>query len=519
MVATAFPAATEAGVAMLREGGNAVDAACAVGFALGVCEPQASGLGGQSLGLLHIDGQTLAVDGSGRAPSLAHRDVFQNSEIRRVGYRAATVPSTPATYAWLHQRYGRLPWGTVLEPAIALARDGYRITELQHWLQRRELEGFDKVPSRSGARYFLKDGTTPWSPGEQFRQRELATVLELIARDGVETFYQGEIAAQIDADMRAHDGLLRRDDLALIPWPVMRRPLARRYRGYLVKTMPPPGAGRTLLLVLLVLNRLRSSFVASRVPARYHFLAETFRKAFLQRKDRPFDPNTYPQVTDKLMLSRRFARELAESLAEQMDVSLPMQDVVGEEVGETTHFAVMDAEGATVSMTQSIELVYGSKAAAEQLGFLYNSYLLAFDVASPAHPYHLRPNAVPWSTACPTIVFRRKRPWLAVGSPGSERIFSAIVQVLTGVIDGSRSLSVAVDAPRLHCSIGGKLHLEAERLPAAVREHLADLGYRVEAREAYAFYLGCVQAVLRCQTCAGYQGVADPRRDGTAGGP
>ncbi|MEJ2238104.1 MAG: gamma-glutamyltransferase [Gemmatimonadales bacterium] len=158
MVAAAFPDATAAGVEMLAQGGNAIDAACAVSFALGVCEPQASGLGGHSLGLVHFDGRTFAVDGSGRAPSLAHRSRLKDPERLRIGYRATTVPGTPATYGWLHRSYGRLDWRTVLEPAIRIARQGYRITQLQHDLQVRERDNFLDVPSHSGVRYFPSRG-------------------------------------------------------------------------------------------------------------------------------------------------------------------------------------------------------------------------------------------------------------------------------------------------------------------------------------------------------------------------
>jgi gamma-glutamyltranspeptidase/glutathione hydrolase len=519
MVAAGFPDATQAGVEMLAQGGNAIDAACAVGFALGVCEPQASGLGGQSTGLVHFEGRTFAVDGSSRAPSLAHTSRLKKRDAMRVGYRATTVPSTPATYRWLHQQYGKLDWRTTLEPAIRIAREGYRITQLQHDLQARERDSFHAVPSQSGARYFLNEDGTARAVGSLFKQPELATVLEVIASKGIDAFYQGDIAAQVDADMLANDGLLRADDLALIPWPVERRPLARRYRGYLVETMPPPGAGRTLLLVLLMLSYLESKFVGGSAPERYHFMAETFRKAFLQRKDRPFDANTYPQLQDKRMLSKRFARELAASIAAETDFSLPLEDPLGEDVGETTHFSVMDRDGNAVAMTQSIELTYGSKAAADGLGFLYNNYMLAFELDNPAHPYYLRPNAVPWSSAAPTIVFRRKEPWLATGSPGSERIFSAVSQFLVNVLDGSAPIGEAVAAPRIHCSIGGRLSYEERRIPPDAVAYLDRLGYKLTPKEPFAFYLGCVQAVLRRQTAAGFQGASDPRRDGTAGGP
>ena len=515
MVATAHPEATRAGVEMLEQGGNAIDAACGAGIAIGVCEPQASGLGGQSIGLIHFGGRTFAVDGSSRVPSLSHLDRMSPGD-ELVGHRATTVPSTLATYAWLHEHYGRLPWRELLAPAIRIAHEGYRITELQHTLLERSRDEL-LTGSASGARYFLRNGDGVFETGERFTQPALAQVLEVIARDGITPFYQGEIAEQIDRDMRDHDGFLRMDDLALIPWPVERQPLQRRYRGYLVKSMPPPGAGRTLLLVLMTLGNLQSHFLASRTPVRHHFFAEALRKAFLTRIDRPFDANTYHQIPAKTMLSRAYARELALSIADDIDETLPLADPPSQE--ETTHFSIMDAEGNAVSMTQSIELVYGAKVAADGLGFLYNNYMSALEDEDPSHPYYLRPNAVPWSSAAPSIVFRRSQPWLVTGSPGSERIFSTVGQFLSNVIDRSQTIREAMEEPRLHCSIGGQISLEQERFDPAVPNYLSELGYTLLPREPYAFYLGCIQAVLRRQSAPGFQGVADVRRDGSAAGP
>ncbi len=519
MVASGFPDATNAGARILAEGGNAVDAACAVGFALGVCEPQASGLGGQTVALLHFDGQTTAIDGSSRVPSLAHTERIERQRELRLGYRATTVPSTPATLGWLHSRYGRLPWSEIIAPAIEIARDGYAITALQRDLQERELRYFLRPFGRTAARYFLKHGETPYESGDIFRQPDLANLLELIARGGVEAFYQGDVAEQIDRDMREHDGFLRADDLALIPWPIVRRALRRRYRGVTLATMPPPGAGRVLLLVMMMLNHLKTVALRDVTPENLHFLAESLRKAFLRRIDRPYDPNSYAQVQNKVLLSRHYARGLADSIRDDIDASLPTVDPEVDEFGETTHFSVMDADGNAVAVTQSIELVYGSKAAADGLGFLYNNYLSALDTEEPSHPYYLRPGAVPWSTAAPTIVFHDRQPWIALGSPGSERIFSSLAQVLSRIVDGSYPLDAAIDAPRIHCSVGGQISLEAERFDPAVVERLREAGYRIDEHDAYAFYLGCVQAVLRRQSGAGFQGSADPRRDGSAAAP
>jgi gamma-glutamyltranspeptidase/glutathione hydrolase len=354
--------------------------------------------------------------------------------------------------------------------------------------------------------------------GDRFVQPDLARLLEHLADHGPRAFYQGEIAQRIDEDMRANDGFLRADDLALIPWPIERRPLKRCYRDVTIMTLPPPAAGRTLLLVLLMLNHLPPRFLRDGSPESYHFLAETFRKAFLQRKDRPYDPNTYPQVNDKQMINRDFARALAQSIRDTIDPDLPLIEPPLDE-GNTTHLSVMDVEGNAIGITQSIELAYGSRAAAEGLGFLYNNYMLALDTEKPSHPYYLRPNAIPWTSVAPAIVFYKNQPWLVVGSPGSERIFSTISQFLVHLVDGGSSTDEAMTSPRLHCSIGGKISIEADRFDSTVINYLEALGYKIHRREPYSFYLGAIHAAMKCQTRRGFQGVAEIRRDGTAGGP
>ena len=518
MVSTAFPEATRAGVEVLEAGGNAIDAACAAAFALSVCEPQASGIGGQSMTLLHTQDKTLALDGSSRVPSLAHLSRME-SEQMLTGYRASTVPSTPAILGYMHFTYGRTSWRTVLEPAIRIAKEGYRITELQHRLQKREMEALLKIPSQSGAEYFLKDGKEPYAVGDLFVQHDLAQLLEFISEEGVKGFYTGEPARKIDQDMKDNGGFLRYEDMALIPWPVLRNPIHRRYRGLSVYTLPPPAAGRTLLLILLMMGNLPSKYLRERSPESYHFVAETFRKALLNRKERPYDPNIYPQLPqDKRILSLDFAKMLARSIHDEMDPTLPMVDLFPA-VNDTTHLSVMDKQGNTVGITQSIERVYGSHTAAKGLGFLYNNYMSSLETKDPSHPYYLRPNAIPWSMSAPIIVFRRKQPWLVAGSPGSERIFSAVAQFLSHMLDGNLPMSEAMVAPRIHCSIGGKLSYEAGRLDDKVVEYLKSVGYKMDAREPYAFYMGAIHAILKTQTRDGFQGVAEIRRDGTAAGP
>jgi gamma-glutamyltranspeptidase/glutathione hydrolase len=502
MVATAHHRATEAGVEILTAGGNAVDAAVAAAFALGVCEPAASGLGGQTMMMIHhaSSGRTIALDGSSRAPNRATREVLARGDVK-LGYSAATVPSTPATLRYALETYGTLKLAQVLEPAIRLAEEGYRVSELQNRLTRRELA---KLRANTAAPLFLKNGEKPYAVGSIFKQPVLARTLRRLAELGVRDFYSGLIAHQIDEDMTMNGGLIRLDDLAQVPRPIERRPLTCRFGPYRVFTFPPPGAGRTLVEMLNVFQRLPKSLRDIDTAPGALALAEIIRTAFLDREDRPFDPNIYPQVNRKKMLSLEYAKRVAGQVAGRVDTQ-----------GETTHLSIMDGEGNVVSLTQSIEKVYGSCCASPELGFLYNDYMSAFEYDDISHPYYLRPNAVPWASVAPTIVFRGPEPWLAIGSPGSDRITPSILQVLVRL--RKQSPFYAVDAPRLHCSIGGKVSLEAARMSDEIPLLLERRGFEVDRREPYSFYLGCVQLVLREN--GRLVGIADPRRDGAAGGP
>ncbi len=517
MVSSAFPDATKAGIEILKKGGNAIDAACATSIALGVCEPQASGIGGQSMAILHIKGKTIAIDGSSRSPSLAHSSIFQGKRPRLLGYKSTTVPSTLAVIGYIHERYGELEWPKIIQPAIRIAKHGYKITKLQHDLQERELENFLKIKSKSGAKYFLKDGQVPYDVGDRFIQEELADTLRNISEHGYRSFYHGQIAKTIHNDMKKNKGLIRDEDLAFIPEPIERRPISRYYRRINVVTMPPPAAGRTLLLTLMMLNHLPSKFLRSSKPVSYHFVAETFRKAFFHRVQRPFNPHTYHQTQDTVHLARSFAKQMAESIHSTMDATLPMTDP---EFGgeDTTHLSVMDDEGNAVGITQSIELAYGAKTAADGLGFLYNNYMSAFEYTNPNHPFFIRPNAIPWTSVSPAFVFYGGKLWMVVGSPGSQRIFSAISHFISRMVDGELPMSEAIQRPRFHCSIGGTVSYEDEGFDDKTLDYLTGIGYTISKKERWSFYHGAIHAVLKCQTREGFQGVAEVRRDGTAEG-
>lgn len=518
MVATACPEATEAGVSLLAQGGNAVDAAVASALALGVAEPQASGLGGQTMMIIGDGKKRVAIDGSSRAPSLAHVNAIYKYD-KSVGYRATTVPSTPAALWYVQDKYGKLPWKKVVEPAYRIALDGYHITDLQSALQKRELENFNAVPSLSGARYFLNN-REPYAPGTLFKQHDLAKVLKNLMDYGIKDFYSGKIAKAIDADMRENGGLLRYDDLALVPLPIEREPLVRQFRGLDIITMPPPGAGKTLLFALMMLDLLPREHPYEDSATRNLLLIHIIRRAFLERSDRPYDPNFFAQIADEAdALDITYAREVLNEILKDVDKSLlPLVPSEDELSGETTHLSVMDEDGMAVSLTQSIERVYGCKAVAEGLGFLYNNYLFDYEYKVPSHPFYLRPNKSPWATVAPTLVAEGEHIWMSLGSPGSERIISVLLQFLSHITDHGMNMYDAMYAPRLHCSLGGRVSLEANRFPESLIPYLQYKELRIDKREDFAFYLGCIQAVLKCHDGSGFQGIADVRRDGIAKG-
>lgn len=503
MVATQHAEATRAGVAMLEAGGNAFDAAVAAAFALGVCEPAASGLGGQTMVLFHHaeSRRTIALDGSSRAPNRATPELFRDPSVRHNGYTATTVPSTPAVLSYVLRKYGTKKLPRILEPSIHLAEEGFPVSDLLHRLTRREAK---RLRSGPAAAFFLRDGQKAHPAGALLRQPVLAQTLRRLASGGVKEFYKGEMARQIQADMERNGGLLRRDDLAQVPRPIERRPLARHFEGMRVFTFPPPGAGRTLLEMLNILSHFPKRRRNPDSPEGAILLASVIRQAFLDRRDRPFDPSYYPQIDDRKTLGEQYAKRVAQRIRS----ILPGH-------GETTHLSVMDAKGNVVGLTQSIERVYGSGVASPELGFLWNNYMSAFEYEDISHPYYLRPNAAPWASVAPTIVMRGRTPWLVIGSPGSERITSSILQVLLRL--GRQPPLDAVTAPRMHCALDGKVSLEASRMRDDVPRRLRRAGFSIDEREPFAFYLGCVQLVLH----EGKElvGVADPRRDGAAGGP
>jgi gamma-glutamyltranspeptidase/glutathione hydrolase len=308
-------------------------------------------------------------------------------------------------------------------------------------------------------------------------------------------------------------------DLAQIPIPIERPVLEGRFRKHLLVTFPPPGAGRALIEIMNILDAFRPEEVRLDTPSAYRILAHVFMHALRDREAKPADADTYAQTRNKRMLDKRHAQTIVDRIRAVTGIT-PPDPQAPPTGGETTHLSVADEMGNAVGITQSIELVFGSKRQNPKYGFFYNNYLTTFDYKDITHPYYLLPGASPWSSVAPTILFKKGKPWLVLGSPGSERIATSVAQVISRIVDSRMSLMDAISAPRLHANKMGAVQLEKKRFDPEVISALEEEGFSLTKRGAFSFYLGCIQAVqLPASRREPFIGVADPRRDGSAEGP
>lgn len=507
VVSAAFPAAAEAGAEMLRQRGNAIDAACAAAWALCVCEPAESGLGGQTTMLVRrASGECVVLDGHSHAPAGLSRQRVKRRD-QEQGIRATTIPSTAITLTAAQRKHGRLSLTAALGPAIRLARDGYRITALQRkllkWTASHVASG-----SSEAALFFGVRGKA-FKIGEVFRQPALASTLERISRDGVEDFYDGEIAREIVRDMESRGGLITAEDLRGLTLPIERRAMRIDYRGHEVISIPPPGGGVQVLLALRILDGLLRGEESE--GEWYLRLAQATLSAFRERERWPDHPADMNASLERWLVSRARAERLIGDI--QAGVSQPVpKDSLGES-GNTTHLCAADSEGNVVSLTQSIQSVFGAKVAHPTLGFVYNNYLSA--CPRHAHPYQLGARSLPQSNAAPTIVLGADgRPRLVLGSAGSRRIASSIVQVVSAVLDRGRSLTDAVGMARAHALLNGKVWAE-ESIPSEGRRLLSERVGAVRILPDLNYKLGAVQGIA-WDLSGGMHGAGDPRRDGAS---
>lgn len=512
VAATAHPAATEAAIEILRQGGNAVDAAVSAAWVLSVCESSGSGLGGQSTVLISFpDGRTTVLDGHSYAPAAVSRKTVKSRQQKR-GYRATTIPSTPATLGAAAAKYGRLPLKQLLAPAIELADAGFPVSKLlrRHiqWCRK----ALEKCPPT--AETFLPDNSPP-KRGQLLRQPKLARALTRLAEFGIEDFYSGKIARATADDMAKNQGLMTLEDLTTFEMPVERLPISIDYRGYRILSVPPPGGGMHLLQGLKIAEQF--DMTAVDIWDWYETVTRIVQLIYRERAGWPIKPADMPPSLFRWYIGGDRASELA-ALLRSTDRLPDMIDP--EEPGETTHLCVADRDGVVVSLTQSLQSLFGAKVANATFGFFYNNYL----ITCPRHRHYSRlaGNAIPQSNAAPTMVFEQNGeypdvPVLALGSAGSRRISSSILQVLSNVLDRHLSLPEAVDAPRTHATIAGKALVERRIATTRFISRLSRHFGRIDIKAPRSYSMGGVQAIARNRD-GKWVGAADPRREGTADG-
>lgn len=525
MVATQEAVATRVGVEVLKSGGNAVDAAVAVGFALAVTLPRAGNLGGGGFMLVHRAGtkETLAIDFRETAPAGAERDMYLDADGNvdkqraRFSHLSAGVPGTVAGLGLALDRYGTWPLSRVMAPAIALARDGFVVTRpLAGSLAKRRER---LAANAASAKIFLKPGGQPWAAGERLVQRDLAASLSLIAVQGPDAFYRGEIAEMIAADMAANGGLITRKDLAAYE-AIVRRPVQGTYRGHDIYSMPPPSSGGVhLVQILNLLEDYPLGFLGANSADTIHLMAESMKLAYVDRAKHLGDPDFHP-VPVAGLTSKRYAGELRKSI--RLDSARPSSDIAAGnpppyESDQTTHFSVMDGAGNVVSATYTINFSYGSGIVASGTGILLNNEMDDFS-AKPGVPnaYGLiggEANAVapgkrPLSSMTPTIVLKDGKPFLATGSPGGSRIITTTAQIIMNVVDHGMNIAAATAAPRIHHQwLPEELRVEQGLSPDTV-DRLTDRGHAVVVKNA----MGSTQSIMRGAN--ELLGASDPRTPG-----
>lgn len=536
MVASTNEVASRVGVDIMKRGGNAVDAAIAVAFALQATHPAAGNLGGGGFMMIRLkDGSTTAIDYREMAPAAAHRDVYldKNGNVIEgeggplVGYRAAGVPGTVRGMELALKKYGsgKLTWAQLVEPARRLAANGFTVT---HSLAR-SLYNERKYLSQYAEtnRIYLRGGNF-YKEGEIFRQPELAATFARLQHSGPNEFYEGETARLIVADMKRNNGLMTMEDLRGYI-AKERTPVRGSYRGHEIISMPPPSSGGAVLIQMLnILEGFDLQKLEANSSDRYHLMAESMRRAFADRAEYMGDSD-FVKVPVAGLIDKSYATTLRATInTDRASTSAEVRAgrPAGYESDDTTHFTVVDAEGNAVSNTYTLNNSYGSAAMARGTGILLNDEMDDF-AAKPGTPnlYGLiqgernavAPRKRPLSAMTPTIVLRKDGSlWFTVGSPGGPTIINTVFCIITNVIDYEMNIQQAIDFPRIHHQwLPDELVGEPFGLSGDTQRALTSRGHKL----AKLRYLGDAEGIMIEEKTFMRLGGTDPRRsDGQAVG-
>jgi gamma-glutamyltranspeptidase/glutathione hydrolase len=527
MVATSHPLAAQIGLDVLRKGGNAVDAAIAVGFALAVTHPYAGNLGGGGFMLIRFaDGRSTFVDFRERAPEKASRDMYLDASGKPTresleGWKSAGVPGTVRGFELAHRKYGSRKWAGLMEPAIALAEHGFPVS---YALAESLKSARNLSQDPESKRIFQKNGAY-FAPGETLTQPDLARTLNRIALNGVNEFYQGETAHKLAEAMTRKGGLITLSDLKNYA-AVERAPLTGSYRGYGIIAAPPPSSGGVGILQMLAMlegsGYQKSGFGSA---SEIEYVAEVMRRYYADRSQYLGDPD-FSKLRLTSLLEPGYIKRRRDSIdpnhatpSTQILPGLP----AGRDGGETTHYNVVDAQGNAVAVTYTLNEGYGNGITVPGLGFLLNDEMDDF-ASKPGSPNAFgliqgEANAIqsgkrPLSSMTPTILTRDGKFFMAVGAPGGSRIISAVLQTILNVVDFGMNAQDAVDAPRIHHQWQpDKLYLEPGISPDTVAL-LQSRGYDVD--HSPGLVLARVEAIVN--SGGWLQGGSDGRASGKAAG-
>lgn len=530
MVATTDRVASEVGVEILRRGGNAVDAAVAVHFALAVVNPEAGNIGGGGFLVAHMaDGTEVALDFRERAPAAAHADMYvdEDGEVTdesRIGHLASGVPGSVQGMWQAHERFGSLPWDELVRPAVNLAEGFIMHERLASSLRSAEsrLREFSATEDA-----FLVDGEAP-RVGDRYSQPDLAATLERVARDGRDGFYLGETADLVVAEMERGGGIISHDDLAGYE-AAWREPVVFEYRGHRVLSMPPSSSGgATLAAILNVLEGYDLREMGFLSAEHVHLYTEASRRAFADRNEYLADTD-FVEVPLEEMVSTAYAEERREQIlpdrATPSDEVSPGLGPPPVESESTTHYSIVDEVGNAVAVTTTINSLYGSRVTVEGAGFLLNNEMDDF-TAQPGTPNQfglvqgvanaIEPGKRMLSAMTPTVVLGPEGGVrLVTGSPGGPTIISSVAQMISNLVDWEMELPASIAAPRLHHQhLPDVLRFENTGLQPAVVTALKAMGHELDERPGFQ---GDVQSIL-VEPDGTLVGVADPRRGGAAVG-
>ena len=525
MVAAAKPQASQVGIDILKAGGNAVDAAVAVGFALGVLEPNASGIGGGGFMLIWLadSGTIVFIDSRGKAPAAATQDMYELDENGKVipdargfdpavvGGKAVAVPGEVDGLLIALEKYGSMSRQQVIQPAIEHARQGLQVSEV---FANMIVDNYDVIQAfPASEEIYLTDGF-PKQVGELVVNTDLANTLQLIADQGRDAFYHGPVAQAIVEAVQADGGLITLQDLAGYEVS-FRTPVIGDYRGYGIISAPPPSSGGTHVIELLnIMENFNLSIMGRNSARSIHAWAEAMRLMYTDRAMYMGDSD-FVDVPIEGLTSKHYAR----SQFERIDMNSVMDpqppgDPWPTESGSTTHFSVADADGNMVAYTKTINHFFASGITVPGTGILLNDQMDDFD-KRPGQANSIIAGKKPLSSMSPTFLLKDGKPFAAIGSPGGKRIITTMALLISNLVDFDMGIQAAIDEPRICNYEDGPLKIES-RIPADVQSALLQMGYELDVKKDFDLYFGGAQGVVIDHQSGELLGGADPRRDGKA---